>query len=98
MVFADLLHRIFANKLTNDDRIDDPLFTFDAPIPRVVGISASCSFLSPDFVFYGQLVVVRTMVKACLFIICLESSMIHITFNPSSCALIFCESYEYMCR
>ena len=57
MFLADLLHQIFANKLVDDNRIDDPLFTFDVPMSG--GSSATtCSFLSPDFVFYFQLIVV----------------------------------------
>ena len=56
---ADLLHhQIFANKLVDDNRIDDPLFTFDVPMSGRRS-AITCSFLSPDFVFYFQLIVVR---------------------------------------
>ena len=59
MFLADLLHQIFANKLVDDNRIDDPLFTFDVPMSGGSSGAATCSFLSPDFVFYFQLIVVR---------------------------------------
>lgn len=54
MLLTDILPQIFANKLMDDNRIDDPLFTFKVPMP---GDVASCSLLAPDFVFYFQLVV-----------------------------------------
>lgn len=60
MFLADLLHQIFANKLVDDNRIDDPLFTFDVPMSGGSrATTTTCSFLSPDFVFYFQLIAVR---------------------------------------
>ncbi len=59
MFLADLLHQIFANKLVDDNRIDDPLFTFDVPMSGGSNATTTCSFLSPDFVFYFQLIAVR---------------------------------------
>ena len=56
MFLFDLLRQIFANKLIDDSRFNDPLFTFDVPTP--VGV-ANCRFLLPDFEFYWQLVAVR---------------------------------------
>ena len=47
-----LLKDIFANKLSDDNRIDDPIFTFEVP---VFG-GKTCSFIPPDFAFYYQLV------------------------------------------
>mmetsp|Transcript_6870 Transcript_6870/g.12241 ORF Transcript_6870/g.12241 Transcript_6870/m.12241 type:complete len:425 (-) Transcript_6870:130-1404(-) len=58
---SSLLKDIFAEKLIDDDRIDNPLFTFDVP---VFGVSKTCSFLPPKFAFYYQLVVLVVLQSA----------------------------------
>mmetsp|Transcript_22298 Transcript_22298/g.51072 ORF Transcript_22298/g.51072 Transcript_22298/m.51072 type:complete len:422 (-) Transcript_22298:190-1455(-) len=52
---SGFLENVFANKLMDDNRVNNPLFTFG--VPDVFG-GKICSFLAPDFAFYYQLVVV----------------------------------------
>lgn len=54
------LKAIFADKLIDDNRVDHPLFTFDAPGFK----DARCCFLPPNFAFYYQLVVVGVFCKS----------------------------------
>lgn len=55
MMFTDLLRNIFADKLIDDNRIDDPILIFDVPMS---GGNRTCRFLPPEFTFYFQLIAV----------------------------------------